>query len=171
MKYLLPFLFAATLAVSGFVSSAAGQSTSSGSEPDNSDGRSADVLAPRTKPNTVAPNPSGKKTPITASLFKDEKGKTPSMVFGPSEKIYLMWKDPTGAKGDKVRIAWFAEDTGKAFPKNKKLSEGTQTLPGPSGFGTSVAPSVQGGLPVGKYRVEVYNNTKLDVSVKFTIQK
>ena len=82
----------------------------------------------------------------------------------------MLWKDPTGSKGDKVRTVWYAEDTGKAFPKNKKLSEYTQVIPGPGAFGAAVSPTIKGGLPAGKYRADVYDGTKLAAKLPFTIK-
>ena len=170
MKYFLPFLFAATLTMSGLISSAVGQNPAP-TETDNSDGRSADVLAPRTKTPASTTTTTAKKGPPTASLAKDAKGKTPATTFAPNDKIYLVWTAPEAAKGDKLRAVWIAEDTGKAFPKNKKLIEDNNTVPGPGASGAFVSPAVTGGLPAGKYLAEFYINAKLIKSAKFTVGK
>ena len=55
-----------------------------------------------------------------------------------------------GVKGDKIRIVWYAEDTGGAdFTKNKKLTEATQTTDGPrfQSMGPPTSNSPSGGFP------------------------
>lgn len=113
------------------------------------------------------------KKPLTATLGKDNTGKESMTTFASSDpKIYLVWKAETGVKGEKVRVAWIAEDTGGTIPKNKKLTEGTQTIPATGSINaTSFIEKPAGGFPAGKYRVDVYDDGKLAKSLKFTIKK
>ena len=165
MKYLAALLFVVLLGVA-IVHSAPPPGDGAGVE---APGLFGYTPVPKSTPATAAAP--GKKVPLTASLAKDDKGKSPATAFVQADTEYLLWKDPTGAKGDTIRTVWYAVDTGKVFPKNKKLSEFTQTLPGPGAIGTSISPTIKGGLPPGKYRADVYENTKVAVSLPFTITK
>ena len=116
--------------------------------------------------------PSGTKEPLTAALYKDDKGKESASVFTTSDpQVYVKWIDGTGAKGDKVRVAWYAVDTGGAVSKNKKLTESTSTLTTAGQSGSSYIAAPKGGFPAGTYRVDVYDGAKLAKSLKFTVKK
>ena len=112
----------------------------------------------------------GPKKPLEGSLAKDEKGGRAGMTFAKADtKIYLLCKDVSGVKGDKVRVVWIAEETGGAFPKNKTLNDFTQTLSGP-GQATSFFATVPGGFPVGKYHADLYDGATLVKTLKFTVK-
>jgi hypothetical protein len=108
--------------------------------------------------------------PLAASLATDAKGNSPTTNF-PSTipKIYLAWTDGTGTKGEKLRVVWIAEDAAGISTKNKKLTEGSETLPGPGSVGTFYLPAPKGGFPVGKYRVEMYEDSKLAKTLRFSV--
>ena len=124
--------------------------------------------------HTPVPTPakaSGPKKPLEASLALDEKGTGTGTTFAKNDaKIYLLVKDYSGAKGDKIRAVWTAEDTGGALPKGKKLNDFTQTLSQPA-QNTTFFTQVSGGFPPGKYQTDVYENSTLVKSLKFTVKK
>ena len=126
--------------------------------------------------HTPVPTPAkaaapGVKKPLEASVARDDKGGGAGTTFTKSDaKLYLLVKDVSGVKGDQIRAVWVADDTGGAFPKGKKLNDFTQTLTG-SGQPTTFYTAVAGGFPAGKYHAEVYENSKVATSVKFTVKK
>jgi hypothetical protein len=122
---------------------------------------------------TPAPgNASGPKKPLEASLSTDEKGKSPTTTFASNTpKIYLQWKDDSAVKGEKLRVVWFAEHAEGFSGRNKKLSEGTETLPGPGAFGLFYLPESSRGFPPGTYRAELFVAGKLAKTLPFTVTK
>lgn len=178
MKKFAAVLFLATSTAIGVYAmgsqpTSPGQSQNSGAQQPAGFGDDASLLhRPTPTPAAQTPVDPKNKKPLTATLGKDNTGKNSVTTFAPNDpKIYLVWKDDTGAKGDKVRIAWFAENTGGAVSKNKKLTEATQIVPGAGSFGSSYLLMPSGGFPVGKYRVDVYDGTKLAKSLKFVVTK
>jgi hypothetical protein len=65
-----------------------------------------------------------------------------------------------------MRSAWIAEDVGKMAPPNYKIGEETLKN-GISGSFTLSKPTK--GFPVGKYRLELYLEGKLTITVGFTV--
>ena len=123
-------------------------------------------------PTPAKAAPPGEKKPMAASLTKDDKGKEVTTAFTTADpKIFLQWSDPSATKGDKVSVSWFAEDTHGVFPKNKKVTESSQTAAGPGAYGSLYITAPSGGLPPGKYRADVYDGSKLAKSLKFTVAK
>ena len=124
--------------------------------------------------HTPVPTPakaSGPKKPLEASLALDEKGTGTGTTFAKNDaKIYLLVKDYSGAKGDKIRAVWIADDTGGALPKGRKLNDFTQTLTQPA-QNTTFFTQVSGGFPPGKYQADLYENSTLVKSLKFTVKK
>ena len=175
MKHLAATLFLATVTATGLYAMGSG---ATGSSTAQAPGQAADfgpqssaLRRPTPAPQSSAA-PSGKKEPLTAALYKDDKGKESASVFTASDpQVYVKWIDGTGVKGDKVRVAWYAVDTGGAVSKNKKLTESTSTLTGDGQSGSSFIAAPKGGFPVGTYRVDVYDGAKLAKSLKFTVKK
>jgi hypothetical protein len=124
---------------------------------------------------TPAPTPAkdnGPKQPLEASLAKDAKGAGTGSTFSKGDaRVYLLCKNPSGAKGDQLHVVWTAVETGGVFPKNKKMSEFTQTLTGPGQGGVFYQPAPTGGFPAGKYRADLYNNGKLVKTLNFSVKK
>ena len=121
-------------------------------------------------PVPTPPKASGPKQPMGVTMALDEKGGGAATTFAKSNaKIYVLIKNPSGVKGDKVRAVWTAEDTGGVFSKGQKLNDSTQTVGGPGQitFFTQIA----GGYPPGKYKTDVYVNSTLAKSVTFTVKK
>ena len=124
------------------------------------------------QPTPAKAAPPGEKKPLEASLTRDDKGKEVTTAFTTADaKVFLQWRDPSAAKGDKINVAWIAEDTHGVFPKNKKVTESSQTAAGPGAYGSLYITAPSGGLPPGKYRADVYDGSKLAKSVKFTVAK
>lgn len=120
---------------------------------------------------TPAADTKGPKKPLEATLALDEKGKKTAMTFAASTpKIYLQWKDDSATKGEKIRAVWVAESAAP-FSKNQKLTENDQTLPGPGAFGSFFVPAPEGGFPVGKYHVALYEGDKLVKTLLFSVKK
>lgn len=168
MKHLAALL----LTIAAFVGASVNVHAQMGGVPPGGEPAETTLLHRPTPTPGPAATTSKEKKPITASLSKDEKGKESTETFSVGDpKIYLIWKDDTASKGDKVRVAWYAEETGGVFKKGSKLTEFTQTLPGPGSFGSSILPAPKGGFPAGTYRAEVYDGKTLAKSLKFTVKK
>ena len=126
--------------------------------------------------HTPVPTPAkaaapGVKKPLEATLATDEKGGGAGTTFAKGDaKIYLLVKDVTGVKGDQIRAVWVADDTGRALTKGRKPNDFTQTLTRP-GQPTTFYTAVSGGFPPGKYHADVYENSTLVKSLKFTVKK
>lgn len=122
------------------------------------------------RPPEVSATPSEKK-PLHAALAKELMGE-PATTFPPNHpKIFARWQGEALEKGDKIRSVWIAEDVGDVAPKDYKMDEVTSTADGPRAFGTFTMTKPTKGWPVGKYRVEIYQNDKLVETVKFEVVK
>jgi len=60
---------------------------------------------------------------------------------------------------------------GDVAAKDYKMDEVTSTADGPRAFGTFTMTKQTKGWPVGKYRVEMYQNDKLVETVRFEVVK
>ena len=168
MKYLASLLLAAVAAFGTSTVFAQGNGN-----PNLNQGQAPVGLFGHTpQPTPAKEAPPGEKKPLEASLTKDDKGKEAATAFTTADsKIFLQWRDPGAAKGDKISVSWFAEDTHGVFPKNKKVTESSQTAAGPGAYGSLYITAPSGGLPPGKYRADVYDGSKLAKSLKFTVAK
>ena len=147
--------------------------TSSGNNAASTVNVTSGIRRPTPAPTAAAAQAvSGPKKPLQALLTKEDKGKAPVSSFASSTpKIYLEWNDESATKGEKLRVVWIAEDAAAFAGKNKKLSEDTTTLPGAGAYGQFYLSSPAGGFPVGKYRADLYEDTKVSKSLKFTVTK
>lgn len=142
-------------------------------------GQAQEVAAPTTllhPPSTPTPAPAkaGPAKPLEAVLSMDEKGKQPATAFPASApKIYLHFTDDGATKGEQLRVVWVAEEVKYYKGRNKKVTEFTQTLPGPGANGTFFLPPPNGlaTIPAGKYRADIYLAGKLAKSLKFAVGK
>jgi uncharacterized RDD family membrane protein YckC len=74
------------------------------------------------------------------------------------------------AAGTAIRADWIAEDIGSAAPANTKIIEKTIAAPDGGSFpGDFVLTAPSGGLPAGKYRLEIYLGDALAKTLPFTI--
>lgn len=111
----------------------------------------------------------GEKKVLHAALALDQNTK-PTTKFAPdAPKIYAFYIGDAVKAGDKIRAVWIAEDVGDAAPKNTKIDEATLTAAkdNPSDAFSLSMPTK--GWPLGKYRVELYDNDQLAETVRFTI--
>ena len=108
---------------------------------------------------------------LHAVLSTDAAGKHPTRDFTQNDKrIFLVWQDQAGAKGDRVRVDWVAEAVA-GLPKDRALSEETQTLSDAGSFKSSFFLSpAKATLPLGTYRADLYKNTTLVRILKFTVR-
>jgi hypothetical protein len=126
------------------------------------------------RPSKATPTPanaSGPKKPLEASLTKAKNDKNPTTAFATSiPQIYLQWEDDSAVKGEKLRVVWTEEEAaGKT--KNRKISEGEETMPGPGSVGSFFLSAPSGGFPAGKYRADLYEAGKLAKTLQFTVTK
>ena len=170
MKRFTSLLLFATFAV---VTSAGAQSKtapSGGSATDEAVGSISGIKRPTSTP--AAATASGPKKGLLANLSKDEKGKELTTVFPASiPKIYLHFTDDSATKGENLKVVWIAESAAGISTKNKSLHEASEVMPGPGTFGTLNLSAPSGGLPVGKYRADLYEGGKLSKTLKFTVTK
>ena len=110
-----------------------------------------------------------------ATLAKDVKGDTfepvdPTSTFPTDQAVIHLVLSVANAPSDtKVKAVWTAVDVGDAAPANTKIDEKELTLDtsGNTDFTLSIPSS--GVWPVGKYKVEVYLNDKLDRTLEYNI--
>ena len=110
-----------------------------------------------------------------AVLAKDVTGDNfdpadPTSTFQPNQAVIHLVVTVANAPSDtKVKTAWTAVDVGDAAPSNTKIDEAEVSM-GSSGNAhfTLSLPST-GAWPVGKYKVEIYLNDKLDRTLEYTI--
>ncbi len=110
-----------------------------------------------------------------AVLAKDVKGDTfepvdPTTTFLVDQPVTHLVVTVANAPSDtRVKAVWTAVDVGGAAPANTKIDEAEVTLDasGTAHFTLSVPDS--GMWPVGKYKVEVYLNDKLDRTLEYTV--
>ena len=108
---------------------------------------------------------------LHAFVAADEQHKPRTQFSADVAKVYVFWKGQALDVGDKIQATWIAEDVGDVAPKNYKLDEVSMTADGPRAFGTFTITKPNKGWPVGKYRVEIYQNDKLAETVKFEVSK
>lgn len=110
-----------------------------------------------------------------ATLAKDVKGSTfepvdPTSTFPVDQPVIHLVVTVANAPSDtKVKTVWTAVDVGDAAPANTKIDEAEVTLDasGTAHFTLSLPSS--GVWPVGKYKVEVYLNDKLDRTLEYAV--
>src|SRR5512147_504893 len=110
-----------------------------------------------------------------AVLAKDVRGDTfepidPTSTFPTDQAVIHLVVTVANAPSDtKVKSVWTAVDVGSAAPANTKIDEAELTLDasGKTHFTLSLPSS--GTWPVGKYKVEVYLNDKLDRTLEYTV--
>ena len=111
------------------------------------------------------------KKVLHATLAVD-KDTPPTTTFSPDvPKIYAFYIGDAIKAGDKLRAVWTAEDVGDAAPKGTKIDEATLTADrdNPSDAFSLSKPAK--GWPLGKYKVEIFDNDKLAQTLQFTINE
>jgi hypothetical protein len=106
---------------------------------------------------------------LHAALALDQNTK-PTTKFAPdAPKIYAFYIGDAVKAGDKIRAVWIAEDVGDAAPKNTKVDEATLTAASDNPKDAFSLSMPTKGWPLGRYRVEIYDNDQLAESLRFTI--
>ena len=107
---------------------------------------------------------------INAYLATDKQHPATTQFDSEVPKINVFWKSEGLEVGDKIRVAWVAEDVGEANPKETKISEKTvMTLKRNEEGSFFLARPGGRTWPIGKYRVDFFINGKFAQAVKFTI--
>ena len=110
-----------------------------------------------------------------ATLSKDVTGDNfapvdPTSTFPTDQPVIHLVVNIANAPSDtKVKAVWTAVDVGDFAPANTQIAEVTVTLDasGAAHFTLSIPDS--GAWPVGKYKVDVYLNDKLDRTLEYTV--
>jgi hypothetical protein len=110
-----------------------------------------------------------------ATLAKDVNGSNfepvdPTSTFPADQPVIHLVISVANAPSDtKVKTVWTAVDVGSAAPANTKIDEASVTLDasGTAHFTLSLPNS--GAWPMGKYKVDVYLDDKLDRTLEYTI--
>ena len=110
-----------------------------------------------------------------AVLAKDVKGDTfepvnPTSTFPPDQAVINLVVTVANAPSDtKVKTVWTAIDVGDAAPANTKIDEAELTMNDSGNAHFTLSSPSTGVWPVGKYKVEIYLNDKLDRTLEYTI--
>ncbi len=107
---------------------------------------------------------------IHAILVKEGDEKPITKYSTDTVKLEALWKGSGLKAGDKIRAVWIAEDLGIAEKNNSRITESVTTAYKPDDDGAFALGRPKEGWPSGKYRLEIYVNSKLAESVKFTIE-
>jgi hypothetical protein len=110
-----------------------------------------------------------------ATLSKDVQGDKfepvdPTTTFPVDQPVIHLVANVANAPSDtKVKSVWTAVDVGDVAPANTQIAEVEVTLDasGTAHFTLSIPDT--GVWPVGKYKVDVYLNDKLDRTLEYTI--
>ena len=115
----------------------------------------------------------GKKMVGEAMVATDEKGAKAATNFpAGTTTVYLVTKNVSGAKGDKVTAEWYVDDAGKAMPKGKRFYNSAIELPNTSTYNPNFHATGPGSkaFPPGKYHVDVLIGKEKFKTVKFVVQ-
>ena len=110
-----------------------------------------------------------------AVLAKDIQGDTfepvdPTSTFPTDQAVINLVVTVANAPSDtKVKTVWTAVDVGDAAPANTKIDEAEITMNDSGNAHFTLSSPSTGVWPVGKYKVEIYLNDKLDRTLEYTI--
>jgi len=110
-----------------------------------------------------------------ATLSKDVTGSTfdpvdPTTTFPVDQPvIHLVAKVANAPEGTKVKSVWTAVDVGDIAPANTKVAETEVVLNSDGSAHFTLSLPSSGAWPVGKYKVDVYLNDKLDRTLEYTV--
>ena len=111
--------------------------------------------------------------PVVATLARDVSANSepisPATTFPPDvQVIHLPFEVKEATAGSRLRSVWIGVNVGPAAPPNTTIDEATLTLPGPSRGSFRLRRGPQP-WPVGDYKVEVYLDDRLVVTLPFKI--
>jgi hypothetical protein len=110
-----------------------------------------------------------------AVLAKDVKGDTfepvdPTSTFPTDQAvIHLVVTVANAPSETKVKTVWTAVDVGDAAPANTKIDEAELKMEDSGNAHFTLSQPSTGTWPVGKYKVEIYLNDKLDRTLEYTV--
>jgi hypothetical protein len=110
-----------------------------------------------------------------AVLSKDIKEDTfepidPTSTFPTDQAVINLVVTVANAPSDtKVKTVWTAVDVGDAAPPNTKIDDAEVTLDSSGNAHFTLSVPNSGAWPVGKYKVEIYLNDKLDRTLEYSI--
>lgn len=104
-----------------------------------------------------------------AYLSTDDKS-DPTTVFAPDTANICAYFKAPGAKGDAYHAVLIAEDVGTVAPPNTKILQVDMDVDATKPFGDATYSKPNAGWPVGKYRFELYLNSDLVTTIKFTVE-
>ncbi len=110
-----------------------------------------------------------------AVLAKDVKGDTfepvdPTTTFPTDQAVIHLVVTVANAPSDtKVKTVWTAVDVGDAAPANTKIDEAEVTMAESGNAHFTLSQPSSGTWPVGKYKVDIYLNDKLDRTLEYTV--
>jgi len=110
-----------------------------------------------------------------AVLAKDVTGDNfepvdPTSTFTVDQPVIHLVVTVANAPSDtKVKTVWTAVDVGDAAPANTKIDEAEVSLDSSGNAHFTLALSTGGAWPVGKYKVDVYLDGKLDRTLEYTV--
>ena len=111
-----------------------------------------------------------------AVLSKDVQGDKfepvdPTSTFSTDQPMLHLVVSVANAPSDtKVKAAWTAVDVGDVAPANTKIAETEVVLNSDGNAHFTMSIPDTGVWPVGKYKVDVYLNDKLDRTLEYTVE-
>ena len=106
---------------------------------------------------------------VESVIAVDGDTKPASTFTSDVPKLFAFFRTKGTEKGDTLRATWIAEDVGDAAPANTKIDEATVTADEDDFHGAFSLSKPTKGWPVGKYKVEIYDEDELVTTVRFTI--
>jgi hypothetical protein len=112
----------------------------------------------------------------SAVLAKDVKADSydpvdPTTVFGTDQAvIHLVVALKNVPSDTKLKAAWTAVDVGDAAPAGTVIDQTEYTANGSGNVDFTLSQPSSGVWPVGKYKVDIYLDGKLDQTLEFAIQ-
>jgi hypothetical protein len=106
---------------------------------------------------------------VESVIAVDADTKPATSFASDTPKLYAFFRSKGTEKGDKLRGVWIAEDVGDAAPANTKIDEATLTGDEDNFHGAFSLSKPGKGWPVGKYKVEIYDEDELVTTVRFAI--
>ena len=110
-----------------------------------------------------------------AVLAKDAQGDNfdpvdPTSTFPTDQPVIHLIVTLKNAPSDTtVKTVWIAVDVGDAAPANTEIDQTEITTHGSGNVDFTLSQPSSGAWPVGKYKVDIYLNGKLDKTVEYTI--
>lgn len=113
--------------------------------------------------------------PVSATLAlgvsSSHEAINPTMTFSPdAQVIYVAFRVSQVQPGSRLKAVWNAVNVGAAAPANSQLAESSVVLPGPApgNFRFRRGPEP---WPVGEYKVDLYLNDQIVLSLPYKIHK